>query len=195
MSKAKGRVRQRAKKKERNQNKNSYFLRKKSLLLKIRKWNDPILKEVCSLVDPSEDISGIVKEMRDILIVSNNGLGLAAPQAGYAKRIFITRPSITSHSITVFINASIISESEEREKRGEGCLSYPGIITVIDRPAEITVEYKDEKFEVQTKKFKGLDACVVCHEYDHTIGVCLVGDSWKEEQDGETIPEDVSREG
>jgi len=178
MSKPKGKARAKANKKLKNKNRNSYFLRKKSLAAKIRKWDDPILKETCSPINPSDDISAMVKEMKDILIASDNGLGLAASQVGYAKRIFVTRPNVTSKNITVFINATIISESKEREKRGEGCLSYPGVIAVIDRPAEITVEYEDEQFKVCSKKFKGLDACVACHEHDHTMGVCLVGEEW-----------------
>ena len=181
MSKPKGKARAKANRKLKNKSKNAFFLRRKQLLSKIKKLDDPILKETCSPVDPSEDVSAIVKEMKSILMVSDNGLGIAASQIGYPKRIFITRPNITSGDITVFINATIIKESEEREKRGEGCLSYPGVVSVIDRPAEITIEYEDENFRVQTKKLRGLDACVACHEYDHTIGVCLVGDAWRAE--------------
>jgi len=198
MSKPKGKARAKANKKKKNQGKNSYFLRKKRLIAKIRKWDDPILKETCSPVDGSpanegEDSTSIIKEMKSILLASDNGLGIAASQIGYAKRIFVTRPTVTSHNITAFINATIISESKEREKRGEGCLSYPGIIAVIDRPAEITVEYEDEQFKVCSKEFKGLDACVVCHEHDHTVGVCLVGEEWKREQEQKPSQEMIDK--
>ncbi len=193
MSKLKGKARAKANKKLKNKNRNTYFLRKKSLIAKIRKWDDPILKETCSPVDPSEDISVMVKEMKDILVASDLGLGLAASQVGYTKRIFVTRPDVTSNNVTVFINATIMSESDEREKRGEGCLSYPGIFAVIDRPAEITLDYEDEKFEVHSKRFKGLEACVVCHEHDHTMGICLVSEKWEREKD-EVISEDVSEQ-
>jgi peptide deformylase len=182
VTRLKGKARAKANKKQKNKNKNSYFLRKKSILSKIRKWNDPVLTETCSPVDPSEDISGIVKEMKSVLMLSDNGLGIAASQIGYAKRIFITRPNVTSSKMTVFVNASIVAEGEERVKRGEGCLSYPGIIAVIDRPAEITLAWEDENFKVHEGKFKGLEACVICHEHDHTLGICLVGKFWKEEE-------------
>jgi peptide deformylase len=196
MTRLKGKARDKARKKQRNKNKNTYFLRKKKILSKIRKWDDPILKETCSPVDPSEDISEIVKELKSVLMMSDNGLGIAASQIGYAKRIFVTRPNVTSSNITVFVNASITKESEERSKRGEACLSYPGVVSVTDRPAEITIEYEDEKFKVHSKRFKGLDACVACHEHDHTLGICLVGDAWKEslkEEEDEVIPEDVEQ--
>jgi len=193
MSRTKGKVRAKANKKQKNQSKNNFFLRRKNLLSNIIKWDNPILKETCSSVTPSEDISEIVKLMKDILKVSDNGLGIAASQIGVSKRIFVTRPNVKSSNITTFINASIAEESKEREKRGEGCLSYPGIISVIDRPSEVTIEYHDENFKSHRKKLKGLDACVVCHEMDHTLGVCLVANTWKEEQNGEAVPKDVER--
>jgi len=197
MTRLKGRARDKARKKQKNKDKNSYFLRKKKILSTIRKWDDPILKETCSPVDPTEDISKIVKELKSVLMLSDNGLGIAASQIGYAKRIFVTRPDVTSSKLTVFVNATIISESKEREKRGEGCLSYPGVVAVIERPAEIVVSYEDENFKVQESRHKGLDACVVCHEHDHTLGICIVGDvyreSLKKEEDNEVIPEDVQQ--
>jgi peptide deformylase len=64
---------------------------------------------------------------------------------------------------------------------------------VIDRPAEITLEYEDEKFKAHSKRFKGLDACVACHEHDHTLGICLVGDAWNKEEKDEVISEDVEQ--
>jgi peptide deformylase len=183
MTRLKGKARDKAKKKQKNKDKNSYFLRKKKLLSKIRKWDDPILKETCSPVDPSEDISEIVKEMKSILMLSDNGLGLAASQIGIDKRIFVTRPRVDSGNITVFVNATITSESKEREKRGEGCLSYPGIVAVIERPAEIVIAYEDEKFKEHEDRLKGLAACVACHEHDHTLGVCLVGDAYRKSEE------------
>jgi len=182
MARLKGKARDKARKKQKNRDNNSYFLRKKKILSKIRKWDDPILKETCSPVDPTEDISEIVKELKSVLMLSDNGLGIAASQIGYTKRIFVTRPTVTSSKITVFVNASIISESKEKSRRGEGCLSYPGVVAIIDRPADIVVAYEDENFKVHEGRYKGLDACVICHERDHNLGICLVGKAWKEQE-------------
>lgn len=196
MARLKGKARDRARKKQKNKDNNSYFLRKKKILSEIRKWDDPILKETCSPVDSTEDISGIVKELKSVLMLSNNGLGIAASQIGYAKRIFVTRPDVISGNLTVFVNATIISEGKEREKRGEGCLSYPGFVAVVDRPAEIVVSYEDENFKVHESRHKGLDACVICHEHDHTLGICLVGDAYREslkEEKDEVVSEDVEQ--
>ena len=192
MSKLTGKARQRANIKKKNKSKNSFFLYRKRLLAKIIKWDNPILKEVCSTVDSSEDISGLIKEMKDVLLVSDNGLGISASQIGISKKIFITRKDIDSKDIKVFVNAMIVSESSEKEKRGEGCLSYPGVVSVIERSSEITIEYEDENFSSKTDTFKGLDACVICHEYDHTFGICLVGDEWRKEK--EEVDEPVSKD-
>lgn len=194
MTRLKGKARDKARKKQKNKNKNSYFLRKKKLLSQIKKWDDPILSETCSPVDSSEDISGMVKEMKSILALSDNGLGIAASQIGYTKRIFVTRPNIDSKNMTVFVNASIISQSKEKEKRGEGCLSYPGVVSVVERPAKITVMYEDENFKEHEKKFRGLDACVICHENDHTLGVCLVGQFWREQKEAKKNAEEITED-
>ena len=181
MAKLTGKAKDRARQKQKNRDKNSRFLRKKNLLSKILKWDDPILKETCDTVDPTEDISEIIKEMKSILMVSINGLGIAASQIGYTKRIFITRPMTTStiDEVKVFINSSIALEGEEKEKRGEGCLSVGSHVAVIERPSEVTIGYQDENFKDHTKKFKGLEAKVIFHEHDHNFGICLVGDDYE----------------
>jgi peptide deformylase len=53
----------------------------------------------------------------------------------------------------------------------EGCLSIPDIREDISRRSEIKLEFLDEKFKKHSKKFDGLTARVIQHEYDHLEGV------------------------
>ena len=63
------------------------------------------------------------------------------------------------------------------EKKGEewlfneGCLSIPDIREDISRKAEIEIEFLDENFKKHSKKFDGLTARVIQHEYDHLEGI------------------------
>ena len=177
MSKLKGKDRAKASKKQRMQNKNSFFVRRKFLVSKIRKWDDPILKEVCDTVSEDEDVSSIIKELKNILNATKNGIGLAAPQIGYKKSIFAIKMSKSS-PVTIFINAEIINKSEETVLMNEGCLSYPNFYTEIERASGITLKYTNEEGKVEEKEFSKLEARVIQHEYDHTLGVCLVGNDY-----------------
>lgn len=185
MAKLKGKARARASRKKILRRRNAYFSRKKELLSLIRKWDDPILKQVCEDVGPDEDISGIVKELKQVLRATDNGLGISASQIGYTKRVFASMPKGSGGDIFIIINSKLIKESEGRATFREGCLSYPNFYTPIDRPVEITLQYEDEDRKFHKKKFKGMEARVALHEHDHTFGICVVGEEYykKDEKD------------
>lgn len=183
MAKLKGKARAKANKKKRLKNKNNYHIRNKELLSLIKKWDDPVLKQVCDTVGADEDVSNIIKELKQVLGAAKNGLGIAASQIGYAKRIFAIRPKGPGKNITIFINSKIIEESKERISRSEGCLSYPGFYTYIERPVKLTLQYEDENRNSNEIRFKDMEACIIFHEHDHTSGICLVGQFWEKEKD------------
>ena len=191
MAKLKGKARAKANRKKKLRSKNNYYIRRKELLSLIRKWDDPMLKQVCDTIAPDEDVSNIVKELKQVLGVAKNGLGITASQIGYAKRIFAIRPKGPGKDITIFINSKIIEESKERTTHGEGCLSYPGFYTHIERPIKLTLQYEDENRNSYERRFKDMEARIIFHEHDHTQGICLVGQSWKEEEN-EVINTDAS---
>jgi peptide deformylase len=178
MARLKGKARARASHKEKLKKQNDYFLRRKKLLSHIRKWDDPILKQRCEPVSVFDDVTNIVKELKSVLAVTDNGLGISASQIGYAKRIFVIRPDIGSGVMTTFINSNITEESKERSVRREGCLSYPDFYMNINRPSEVTISYEDESRNHQKETFKGMEACVILHEHDHAQGICLVGEGY-----------------
>lgn len=186
----KGKARLKANKKARNQAKNRSFIYKKSILSEIVKWDDPILKETCLPVEMNdnegrEQAISIVEEMKEVLRYSDNGVGLAASQIGYNKRIIAICLDRDKMDILICINPSIIEKSEEVMSQKEGCLSFPGFFVDIVRPKKLKVNYENLSGELISREFEDFEAAVFGHEYDHTTGVCLVGEAWKKSRDEE----------
>ena len=104
-----------------------------------------------------------------------DGIGLAAPQIGISKRIFVVDGTMLEDEKMknfkkVFINPIIISESGEDWDFEEGCLSIPNIRENISRKTDIEITYFDENWNQFTEHFDGMRARVIQHEYDHIQG-------------------------
>jgi peptide deformylase len=112
---------------------------------------------------PEELIRNMAKFMTD-----NGGVGLAAPQIGVKKRIFIMGNFV---KLVVCINPKIISLSDERESDLEGCLSFPDLFMKVKRPANAIVNYYTVSGELVEREVTGMEARVFLHEYDHLLGV------------------------
>lgn len=120
---------------------------------------------------PEELVRAMSKFMTD-----NGGVGLAAPQLGIKKRIFIMGNFI---KLVACINPKIVSLSEERENDLEGCLSFPDLFMKVRRPASAVVQYNTASGELVERELTGFECRVFLHEYDHLIGITFdqrVGD-------------------
>jgi peptide deformylase len=136
--------------------------------LKILKENDPFLKQPCVAYDfnTDGDPTDLVKGMA-ILMLDSDGIGLAAPQVGLNKRIFIMG---NLDKLIVCINPEIVS-GEGEIKDQEGCLSFPGLWLKVNRYEKIKVKYYNSKAEQIEIDLEGLAARVFQHEYDHLDGI------------------------
>ncbi len=112
---------------------------------------------------PEELVRAMSKFMSD-----NGGVGLAAPQLGIKKRIFIMG---NFTKLVACINPKIVSLSEERDSDLEGCLSFPDLFMKVKRPASAVVQYNTVSGELVERELTGLECRVFLHEYDHLIGV------------------------
>ncbi|MEI6514941.1 MAG: peptide deformylase [bacterium] len=74
----------------------------------------------------------------------------------------------------VMFNPKITSRGDDAVRRDEGCLSFPGIHTAVQRATEVEVSFVDWKGEVRVLRCRGLLARAVQHELDHLDGVLLV---------------------
>jgi|688.fasta_scaffold16299_5 peptide deformylase len=113
--------------------------------------------------DPSE----LVKEMAKVMFVQG-GIGLAAPQCGVLKRIFIMG---NPEELVACINPKVVELSEDREVSQEGCLSFPNLWLNVKRPGKVKVTYQTVTGEEVEAELDGLHARVFLHEFDHLMGI------------------------
>lgn len=139
-------------------------------------YGDPVLREKAKEI---EDFDRETKDLVADLIATlkdAGGLGLAAPQIGVAKRIFIidlTSIDLTE-SIKVFINPKITATSSDDVVMEEGCLSFPGIFQRIQRPEIVKVTAYDIEGKEFTLEATGMLARAIQHENDHLDGVLFI---------------------
>jgi peptide deformylase len=101
----------------------------------------------------------------------NDGVGLAAPQVGILKRIFVVEIEDELYEI---INPEII-DAQGSQIGDEGCLSVPGYIGTVERPAYIKMKGLDRKGKETEVEGTDLLAVALSHEYDHLQGVLFTG--------------------
>lgn len=131
---------------------------------------DPLLRKTSRVVKNIDERTKIlIEDMLDTLYYTENGIGLAAPQVGVLKRIFVIDMKNDEGPI-VFINPEITAQSGE-QFYSEGCLSIPGLTGEVRRPAEVTVQATDENGNDFVLEADGLLAVCICHENDHLDGV------------------------
>jgi peptide deformylase len=121
------------------------------------------------------DSKQIMEELINIMI-SKNGIGLAANQVGLDKRLFAIGSSNMRHFTvpTVVFNPTILSTSENSSLYKEGCLSFPDLWIEVKRPEKISVAYHDYQGTRHFVELGELDSRCFQHEYDHLDGVCFV---------------------
>lgn len=100
----------------------------------------------------------------------NNGIGLAAPQVGMSKRLFVME--IDSVQRACF-NPEIIDHSADLTEYPEGCLSFLGDECKIHRPSAVTVRYQNVQGVWIEEKLDGLAARCFQHELDHLNGITM----------------------
>lgn len=124
-------------------------------------------------------IQTLIQQMKTALIAHKDpeGVGLAAPQVGVSKRIFIMMPTKRAQ-IQVFINPEIIEQSEisnthspSKDTRLEGCLSIPRLWGPVRRSAKVRLLWTDEDGRPQDAWFSGFKATIIQHEVDHLNGI------------------------
>ncbi|MFH2036362.1 MAG: peptide deformylase [Candidatus Zixiibacteriota bacterium] len=138
-------------------------------------YGDPVLREIAK---PVEEIDQSVKNLVENLkatLQKAKGLGLAAPQIGESKRIFIVDLSAIdlTESARVFINPEIIEETGEVLLE-EGCLSFPGIYQKIVRAEKIKVKALDIDGKEFILEANGMLARAIQHEFDHLEGKLFI---------------------
>ena len=142
-------------------------------------FGDPVLRKQSSDILKGEiDVKKLSKDMFETM-ENADGIGLAAPQIGLSKRIFVVDGTMLKDEgmktfKNVFINPKIISETGDSWGFEEGCLSIPNIRENILRKSEIKITYFDENWCEHIKNYNGMQARVIQHEYDHIQGKLFI---------------------
>jgi len=135
----------------------------------IREMGDSVLTKVSKEVkEVTPRITQLIDDMFDTLYDAG-GVGLAAPQVGILKRIFIIDIGEEESEPFVFINPEIL-ETDGEQTGYEGCLSLPGKSGKVTRPNYVKVRALDENLEEFELECEELMARAVLHEYDHLEG-------------------------
>lgn len=119
-----------------------------------------------------QKLATLVEDMRDTLR-KEAGAGLAAPQVGILRRIFIADINGDGSEYKEFINPEILSATGKNDRYYEGCLSFPGRTFHIVRANKVKMRaqnVKGETFEFSADDF--LARCLL-HEYDHLEGITI----------------------
>ena len=122
-----------------------------------------------------EDIL-IAEEMKEVML-NASGIGLAANQIGYLKKIITINIEDKKNNFEtnyILFNPKILSYSKDKIKMEEGCLSIPQQYADIERSSEIEVEYINYKKKLIKRKVKGIEARVLQHEIDHLSGKLFI---------------------
>ena len=131
---------------------------------------DPTLRRKSfEVTDFGEKTQQLIDDMKDTLRQAD-GAGLAAPQVGVLRRIFLV--SVDDEYVE-FINP-IITKVSGKQVGQEGCLSVRGKWGVVERPMKVTVKAFDRKGKEFTVNAEGFLAKAICHENDHLDGVLYV---------------------
>ena len=139
-------------------------------LRNIRKYGDDVLRKECREVEEIDKrLLVLIKDRRETMYDAD-GVGLAAPQVGILKRLFVID---IGDGPLVFINPEII-ETSGKQIDEEGCLSLPGKMEEVMRPNYVRARALNEKgqeFEIEAEE---LLARAILHEYDHLNGTLFI---------------------
>ena len=137
---------------------------------------DPILRKKCRPVEKFDDkLHTLLDDMHETLYKAE-GVGLAAPQVGMCRRLFIMHleNEETGEEISVeAINPEIVSQKGKQRVK-EGCLSCPDKWGIVTRPAHVVLKAQDRNGEWFERSFSGLGAQCVSHENAHLDGQLFI---------------------
>lgn len=141
-------------------------------------WPDSRLREPTVAITVVDDsVRELYRDLCDSMY-AENGLGMAAPQIGDNRKMFIVEPKLAGLPETdppvCLMNAEVLETSDEMQDSEEGCLSFPDIYIKVKRP--MRCKLRAMGLDGQTFEIEGeaLMARCLLHENDHLTGKLLV---------------------
>ena len=145
------------------------------MMYPITKYGAAVLETSAQPVEVFDgELAKLCEDMFESMYVAQ-GVGLAAPQIGIARKLAVVDVSVGKNpeARLVLANPEIIHvEGDQREE--EGCLSLPGFRGNVLRPAYVTIRAHNIKGELYEMRGEGLLARAFCHEIDHLNGILFI---------------------
>lgn len=145
-------------------------------LARIKWFGSRCLRRVAAPAEPgSVETRDLLDEMWRVLF-DDGGVGLAAPQIGVARRAVVIRdPDRPAGKQRIDLVNPVIEEAfGPDEPFEEGCLSFPGLYTSVNRPRGARLTYWDYDGKHMALTDEGLLARIIQHEVDHLDGVLFI---------------------
>ena len=145
------------------------------MILEVVRYGDPVLTKPAEAVTEFDaSLRKLVDDMFETMYGAP-GVGLAAPQVGQLKRLFVMDCSLGKETKQKVALINPVIETEEGEQIGdEGCLSFPGIYLQVARPQRVVVRARDLDGSEFTLDVMDLEARCVSHETDHLDGELFI---------------------
>jgi peptide deformylase len=141
--------------------------------LKIICWPDARLLRPSAPVERFDAGLGELAGRMLQLMREARGVGLAAPQVGINRRLFVMNPTGRAEDDRVYVNP-VLSEASGDEEGEEGCLSLPGINARILRSRSVKLDAQDLAGRPVQLAESGYLARIWQHEIDHLNGVLIL---------------------
>ncbi|MFD1341013.1 peptide deformylase [Litorisediminicola beolgyonensis] len=137
----------------------------------VLRWPEPRLSTRCEPVG-NWDVAALVADLFETMYAAP-GRGLAAPQVGVLRRVFVMDAGWKTGEKTplAVIDPEILWLSPETCLSAEGCLSISGITAEVTRHCELRLAFRDETGGRQERHLTGAEALIAQHEYDHLDGL------------------------
>jgi len=141
-------------------------------VIPVLQYPDKALTQLSTPVEDFEDeeFINLIDNLRDTC-AAYRGEGIAAPQIGVNKRVFVI--GIDKDAFKVYVNPELV-DSDGKEMNKEGCLSFPGIVEFVERAEDVTVKAQDELGVEFTVSADGVEAIALQHELDHLDGILFI---------------------
>ena len=143
-------------------------------LLDVHIYGDEVLRKT------AEPVTSFDEELKDycadlaFTMYERDGVGLASPQVGVSRRIFVFDPHYSRENVPpkpIFVINPVIESFSGEIAGDEGCISIPDIYAEVTRHKDITVKYQDTDGVEHRENLSGFEAVVFQHEFDHLNGV------------------------
>ncbi|MHB1931076.1 MAG: peptide deformylase [Acidimicrobiales bacterium] len=139
---------------------------------RLRYWGDPVLTERANeVVDIDASVAALAEAMVETMREAD-GLGLAAPQVGVQKRLFVYHDG-EGGPVHTIVNPAI-AETDGEWELDEGCLSIPDLYFPIVRPKRVHLTGWDLEGREVSIEADEVEARCFQHELDHLDGILLL---------------------